>query len=112
MPSPQGHIPTSHTHTVLAPHTAQLQAPLPHPAPHHTVRCDGKAGPPRKANPASAHRRNRADTTEQSAHNGTPDPTPRWVKLTRQEVPGQRQAPGAGIPHHTLRNHTNRPLQR
>ncbi|MEQ2278950.1 hypothetical protein AMECASPLE_004564 [Ameca splendens] len=43
------------------------------------------------------------------AHNGTPNPTPRWDKLTRQGVPGQQQAPGAAVPHHAPCNHTNTP---
>ncbi|MEQ2294081.1 Mitogen-activated protein kinase kinase kinase kinase 5, partial [Ameca splendens] len=65
---------------------------------HHTVRRDGKARAPHNTTLASGH--NRADTNEHRAHNGTLDPTPRWDKLTRQEVPGQRQALGAGFPHY------------
>ncbi|MEQ2226784.1 hypothetical protein ILYODFUR_030913 [Ilyodon furcidens] len=46
----------------------------------------GHSNDPRNATPASAHRCNRADTTKHHAHNGTPDSTPRWHKLTWQEV--------------------------
>ncbi|KAK5616732.1 hypothetical protein CRENBAI_024208 [Crenichthys baileyi] len=35
---------------------ALLQAPLSHPALHHTAHCDGKARAPCKATPAPAHR--------------------------------------------------------
>ncbi|MED6290388.1 hypothetical protein CHARACLAT_012492 [Characodon lateralis] len=45
-----------------------------------------------------------------STHHGTPDPTPRWDKLTRQEVNSQWQARWAGVPH--KRNHTNIPHHR
>ncbi|MEQ2252583.1 hypothetical protein ILYODFUR_023193 [Ilyodon furcidens] len=51
----------------------------------------------------------KADTTEHRAHKGTLDPTPRWDKLTWQEVPGKRQAPGAGIPRQAPLNHKNTP---
>ncbi|MED6249184.1 hypothetical protein ATANTOWER_010584 [Ataeniobius toweri] len=68
--------------------------------PHHTACHDGKARAPRNATPVAAHRRDRADTIEHRAHNGTPNPTPRWDKLIRQEVPGQRQALKANVPHH------------
>ncbi|MED6294270.1 hypothetical protein CHARACLAT_019424 [Characodon lateralis] len=45
-------------------------------------------------------------TTEHQTHNGPPDPTPRWDKLTPQEVPG------AGGPHHApATKHTSPPLQ-
>ncbi|KAK5610423.1 hypothetical protein CRENBAI_004858 [Crenichthys baileyi] len=36
-------------------------------------------------------------------------PAPHQDNLTQQKVPGQRQAPGAGVPHHPLCNHTNTP---
>ncbi|MEQ2236099.1 hypothetical protein ILYODFUR_008997 [Ilyodon furcidens] len=92
------------------PHTARLQVPPPHPGPHHTARRDGNARAPRNATPA------RADTTEHRAHNGTPDPTLRWDKLTQQEVPGQQQASrGWRPPPHPLQPHkhtTSPPLQR
>ncbi|MED6262974.1 hypothetical protein ATANTOWER_031436 [Ataeniobius toweri] len=77
--------------------------------PHHTAHRDGKAWAQRNATLAPAHRHNRTDTIEHRALNGTPDPTPRWGKLTGQEVPGQQQAPGTSIPHHapatTLTHH-------
>ncbi|MEQ2254795.1 Sodium channel protein type 2 subunit alpha [Ilyodon furcidens] len=81
-------------------HTASLQAPTPHPATRHTVRCDGKARALRDATPASAHKRNRVDTTEHHTQNRQPDLTPRWDNLTWQADPGQWQAPGAHGPRH------------
>ncbi|KAK5622497.1 hypothetical protein CRENBAI_002672 [Crenichthys baileyi] len=82
-------------------HKLHTQAPSTPTAsyPHHTVRRDSKARALRNAVPAPAHRRNRADTVEHRAHNRAPDPTPRRDKLTQQEVPGQRQALEAGVPH-------------
>ncbi|KAK5617306.1 hypothetical protein CRENBAI_008004 [Crenichthys baileyi] len=67
--------------------------------PHNTARRNSKPRAPHNAVPAPAHRRNRADTIEHRAHNGALDPTPRRDRLTRQEVPGQRQALEAGVPH-------------
>ncbi|MEQ2229540.1 hypothetical protein ILYODFUR_019913 [Ilyodon furcidens] len=95
-------------HSANSTHSPAPSTP-PHPAPHHTVQSVAKAKAPPNVTPASAHKCNRADTTEQCAHNGTPDPTPRQNKLTRQEVPSQRQAPGTGVPHHAPRSHTNTP---
>ncbi|MED6252900.1 hypothetical protein ATANTOWER_018985, partial [Ataeniobius toweri] len=91
-----------HPHT-QPPHTALLQAPPPHPG----STTQGEARAMRNVTPAPAHRRNRADTIKHCAHNGTPDPTPRWDKRTRQEVPGQWQALRASVPH----NHTDTPHQ-
>ncbi|KAK5599861.1 hypothetical protein CRENBAI_014840 [Crenichthys baileyi] len=62
--------------------------------PHSTWAYPHRA--PCNATPVPANRCNRAYTVKHRAHNRTPDPTPRWDKLTRQEVPSQRQA----IPHH------------
>ncbi|MEQ2288624.1 hypothetical protein AMECASPLE_024592 [Ameca splendens] len=55
---------------------------------HHTAHHDSKARAPHNATPASAHKRSRADTSKHHAHNRPLDPTPRWDKLTQQEVPG------------------------
>ncbi|KAK5613503.1 hypothetical protein CRENBAI_020926 [Crenichthys baileyi] len=75
--------------------------PTPRPqSPLTPIRRDGKARTPRNATPAPTHRCNRADTIDHRAHNRTPDLTPRWVKLTRQEVPSHQQALGAGVPHY------------
>ncbi|MED6291353.1 hypothetical protein CHARACLAT_022688 [Characodon lateralis] len=71
-----------------AAHQALLQVPLLPPAPHHTVNRNNKARAPLNATPASAHKRNRANTTQHHTHNELPDPTPRRDRLIRQEVPG------------------------
>ncbi|MED6237134.1 hypothetical protein ATANTOWER_019475 [Ataeniobius toweri] len=60
--------PWKHIHTVQVPHTAPLQAPLPHSASHHTVWHNGKARAPHNTTSASAHKCNRADTTELHTH--------------------------------------------
>ncbi|MEQ2246362.1 hypothetical protein ILYODFUR_037693 [Ilyodon furcidens] len=59
LPIAQGHTPhvssipekptNPYTHTPQASHTGPLQAPPPHPAPHHTAQCDGKARATRNA---------------------------------------------------------------
>ncbi|MEQ2253059.1 hypothetical protein ILYODFUR_028184 [Ilyodon furcidens] len=70
-------------------------------APGHTSTGELQQGKgPTQLHPSLCHRRNMADAVEHRAHNGTPDPTSTWNKLTRQEVPGQRQAIRTGISHH------------
>ncbi|KAK5598648.1 hypothetical protein CRENBAI_006617 [Crenichthys baileyi] len=86
-----------HPHSASSTHSPALSTPSPS-CPHHTGCHNGKARAPHNA-PALVHRHNRADTIEHRAHNRTPDPTPRRDKLTRQEVPGQRQELGADVPH-------------
>ncbi|MED6249221.1 hypothetical protein ATANTOWER_011099 [Ataeniobius toweri] len=90
-----------HPHSASSTHSPAPSTPA-SSHPHHTARPQGK-GPVQRY---PTYRRNRADTIEHQAHNGTLDPTPRRDKLTRQEVPGQQQALGAGVPH---RNHTDTP---
>ncbi|MEQ2157893.1 hypothetical protein GOODEAATRI_006505 [Goodea atripinnis] len=80
-----------------------------HPPPQN-----GKARATRNTTPASAHKRNRADTTEQRAHNGRPDLTPRRDKLTQQSVPGRRHGNGIAptMPPQPHKHTTSLPLQR
>ncbi|KAK5622005.1 hypothetical protein CRENBAI_012735 [Crenichthys baileyi] len=73
-------------------HSPTPSTPL-HPALHQTVCRYIKARAPCNGTPAFTHKCNRADTTEHHAHNGPPDPTPRWDNLTRQEVSGQQHTP-------------------
>ncbi|KAK5607756.1 hypothetical protein CRENBAI_012474 [Crenichthys baileyi] len=91
--------------------TSLPQAPLLHPTTDHTTCCDGKTRAPHNAIPASAHKHKKADTTKPHTQNGPPNPTPRWVQLTWQAIPGHLHAPGADGPHHapttTQRNHIN-----
>ncbi|MED6244875.1 hypothetical protein ATANTOWER_026288 [Ataeniobius toweri] len=89
---------TAQTRLSLAQNPTPAPTPVPNDPHPHSERV-----------PSPAHRHDRADTTKQHAHNGTPDPTPRWDRLTRQEVPGQRSP---GVPHHAPRNHTNTPHHR
>ncbi|MEQ2240549.1 hypothetical protein ILYODFUR_016178 [Ilyodon furcidens] len=87
-----------HQHSASSTHSPAPSTPTAS-RPHHTARRGSKARAPRKAAPTPTHRHNRADTVKHRVHNGTPDPTPRRDKLTRQEVPGQRQALETGVPH-------------
>ncbi|KAK5618660.1 hypothetical protein CRENBAI_014622, partial [Crenichthys baileyi] len=74
-----------------------------HPYSTSSATCrKGKARAPGNATPASAYKRNRADTTEHCPHNRPPDPTPTPEKLTQQAVRDQCHATGAVRPHHAL----------
>ncbi|MEQ2307767.1 hypothetical protein AMECASPLE_021562 [Ameca splendens] len=91
---------STHSHTPSTPTASR---------PHHTACRKVKARAPCNTTPASAHRCNRADTNEHQAHNGTPEPTPRWDKLTRQEVLGPASPT---TPPQSHRHTTSLPLQR
>ncbi|XP_047241089.1 extensin-like [Girardinichthys multiradiatus] len=90
-----------HPHSASSTHSP-TPSTLPH-SPDHTAGRDRKTRALCISTPTSSHRHNRADTTEHRAYNGNPNPTPRWDKFTRQDVPGQ--APRAGVPHHTNTPH-------
>ncbi|KAK5604870.1 hypothetical protein CRENBAI_008128 [Crenichthys baileyi] len=109
LPKAHGHTPTGELHarkpTKQHPQSASSRhSPPPNTPtashPHHTARCDSQARALPNATLPPAHRRKTTDTAEHRAHNGTPNPTPRWDKHIRQEVPSQHQALGAAVPHH------------
>ncbi|MEQ2228028.1 hypothetical protein ILYODFUR_004498 [Ilyodon furcidens] len=74
----------AHPHSASSTH-CPLQTPPLHPALHHTAHRDSNARAPCNATPASAHKRNRADTTEHRTHNRPPTPHPDGINS-----PGKR----------------------
>ncbi|MED6285977.1 hypothetical protein CHARACLAT_001059 [Characodon lateralis] len=78
VPTPHGHTPIDELHPQKAVEVTPTQCKLlpPHRGPiwQGKGRCNATLAP--------AYGRNWADTTKHHAYNGTPDPTPRWDKLT------------------------------
>ncbi|MEQ2169452.1 hypothetical protein GOODEAATRI_025372 [Goodea atripinnis] len=107
LPTAHGHTPISELHprkaneatpTQRKLHTQPRSKHLRHvpPPPHSAPRRQGKG--PAQRYPSSCPQAQQG--RHHRAHNGTSNPTPRWDKLMRQEVPGQQQALEANVLHH------------